>query len=106
MTTEEQTGQLFAAVRRGTLKPGMAGEFAKRGAAEGLPVVRKMDGFKAYYLIAGADDTIMAVSLFTNRSVAQTATQPLMPWMKENLVPLLASPIEATEGEVLVSDMA
>ena len=44
MTTEEQTGQLFAAVRRGKLKPGMAGEFAKRVAAEGLPVVRKMDG--------------------------------------------------------------
>jgi hypothetical protein len=38
--------------------------------------------------------------------VAQTATQALMPWMKENLVPLLASPIEATDGEVLVSDTA
>jgi hypothetical protein len=96
-------GKLFAAIRRGKVKPGMAGEFAKRVAAGALPVMKKMDGFKGYYLIAGADDTIVAVSLFTNQTVAQTSTQMLMPWIKENLGPLLASPTEATDGEVLVS---
>jgi len=46
------------------------------------------------------------VSLFTNQTVAQTSTQTLMPWIKENLGPLLASPTEATDGEVLVSGVA
>jgi hypothetical protein len=95
--------KLFAAIRRGKVKPGMAGEFAKRVAAGALPVMKKMEGFKAYFLVAGADDTIMAISLFTNKAVAQTSTQTLMPWIKENLGPLLASPTEATDGEVLVS---
>jgi hypothetical protein len=95
--------QLFAAIRRGKVKPGMAEEFARRVKAGALPVMQKMDGFKGYYLVAGADDTIVAVSLFSNQAVAQTSTQTLMPWIKENLGPLLASPTEATDGTVLVS---
>ena len=89
--------QLFAAIRRGKVKSGMVNEFAKRVKAGALPVMQKMDGFKSYYLVAGADDTIIAVSLFTNQQTAQTSTQTLMPWIKENLGPLLASPTEAIE---------
>ena len=47
--------------------------------------MQKMNGFKGYYLVAGADDTIIAVSLFTNKAVAEASTQTLMPWIKENL---------------------
>jgi heme-degrading monooxygenase HmoA len=48
------TEKLFAAIRRAKVKPGMAGEFDKRVAAGALPVMKQMDGFKGYYLIAGA----------------------------------------------------
>ena len=95
--------QLFAAIRRGKVKPGMAEEFGKRVKAGALPVMQKMDGFKGYYLVSGGDDTIIAISLFTNEAVAKTSTQTLMPWIKENLGPLLAAPTEATDGTVLVS---
>ena len=98
--------QLFAAVRRGKVKPGMAKEFAKRVKAGALPVMKQMDGFTAYYLIAGAEDTITAVSLYTNRAVAESSTQKLMPWIKENLGPLMISGTEAIDGEVLVSEVA
>jgi len=54
----------------------------------------------------GADDTVIAISLFTNKVVAETSTQTLLPWIKENLGPLLASPTEAIDGEVVVSDVA
>jgi hypothetical protein len=97
------TEQLFAAIRRGKVKPGMANEFAKRVKAGALPAMQKMDGFKGYYLVAAADDTIIAVSLFDNKSVAETSTQTFMSWIKENLGPLLASPTEAIEGTVIVS---
>jgi len=97
---------LFAAIRRGKVKPGTAAEFAKRVQAGALPVMKKMEGFKAYYLIASGDDTVIAVSLFTNKTVAESSTAQLMPWIKENLGPLLASPTEPFEGEVLVSEIA
>lgn len=100
------TEKLFAAIRRGKVKPGMAGEFARRVEAGALPVMKKMDGFKGYYLIAGTDDTIIAVSLFTNKTVAEASTATLMPWIKENLGALLASPTEPIEGEVVVSAVA
>ena len=98
--------QMFAAIRRAKVKPGMAGEFAKRVEAGALPVMKKMDGFKAYYLVFGPEDTVIAVSLFTDKAVAEGSTQKLMPWIKENLGPLLASPTEAIEGEVAVSAVA
>ncbi len=100
------TAQTFAAIRRGKLKPGMADEFAKRVKAGALPVMQKMDGFKAYYLVFGADDTVIAVSLFSNKVTADGSTQKLMPWIKENLGPLLASPTDGIEGEVVISHVA
>jgi len=98
--------QLFAAIRRAKVKPGMAGEFAKRVEAGALPVMKTMDGFKAYYLIFGGEDTVIAVSLFTNKAVAESSTQKLMPWIKDNLGPLLAAPTEAIDGEVAVTAVA
>ena len=96
----------FAAIRRGKLKPGTAEEFAKRVRGGALPVMKKMEGFKAYYLVVGADDSVIAVPLFTTRAVAEASTQKLMPWIKENLGPLLASPTEPIDGEVVISDVA
>lgn len=102
---ESTEGRLFAAIRRGKVKPGMADEFAKRVRAAALPVMKQMDGFKGYYLVVGADDTVIAVSLFTNKAVAEGSTAKLMPWIKENLGPLLASPTEAIDGDVLVTEV-
>jgi hypothetical protein len=67
--------------------------------------MKQMDGFKGYYLVIAPDDTVMAVSLFTNKTVAETSTQKLLPWIKENLGPLLAAPTEATDGEVVISEV-
>jgi len=97
--------RMFAAIRRGKVKPGMADEFATRVKNGALPAMKKMDGFKAYYLVMGADNTVIAVSLYTNKAVAEGSTQKLMPWIKENLGPLLASPTEPIEGEVVLSEI-
>ncbi len=95
--------QLFAAIRTGKVKPGMGAEFARRVEAGALPMMKQLDGFKGYYLVLTPADTVMAVSLFTSKTTAETSTQHLMPWIKENLGPLLASPPEATDGDVLIS---
>jgi hypothetical protein len=106
MTTQRDTGPGFAAIRVAKLKPGMATEFARRVEAGALPVIRQMDGFRSYCLVAGSNDTVIAVSVFANRSVAEASTPKLMPWIKENLGPLLATPTEPIDGEVLVTAIA
>ncbi len=103
--SDSNTG-LFAAIRRGKVKPGMAGEFGKRVKAGAVPVMKQMNGFKGYYLIATGDDTIVAVSLFTDASVAQSSTAQLMPWIKENLEPLMASGTDPADGKVLIAETA
>src|SRR5438132_8469098 len=97
------TAHMFAAIRRGKLKPGMADEFAKRVKAGAVPVLTKLPGFKAYYLVFGEEDTVMAVSLFTSKTAAEQSNAKLMPWIRENLGPPFASP---TEGEVVISEVA
>lgn len=62
-----------------------------------------MDGFKGYYLVFGADDRVLALSLLADRAVAEASTPKLVPWIKENLGPLLASPTEAVDGNVLIA---
>ena len=100
----DSTG-LFAAIRRGKVKPGMAAEFAKRVKAGAVPVMKQMDGFKGYYLVSCGDDAIVAMSLFTNKSVAESSTQKLMPWIKENLGPIMVSGTDPADGEVLIAEM-
>jgi len=98
--------QMFAAIRRGKVKQGMAGEFAKRVREGALPQMKSFDGFAGYYLIATGDDNIVAVSLYRNREVAAGSTAKLMPWIKENLGPLLDSPTDPADGEVLIAELA
>ena len=92
----------FAAVRLGKLKMGASEEFAKRVRAGALPTMRRMNGFKGYYLLLGETDRAIAISLFTDKSAAQASTPQLMPWIMENLGPLLASPTEAIDGYVAI----
>lgn len=55
--------------------------------------------------VSGSDDTVIAVSLYSNKAVAEGSTAKLMPWIRENLGPLLASPPEAIDGEVLICEV-
>jgi len=96
--------EMFAAIRKAKVKPGMAAEFARRVEAGALPAMRKMEGFKGYFLVMGGEDTVIAVSLYTDRAVAEASTPVLMPWIKENLGPLLATPTEPIDGQVVVSE--
>jgi hypothetical protein len=105
MTDQTQAGRMFAAIRRIRLKPGMVEEYTKRMRAGALPMMKEMDGFKAFYVVVSADDTLTSLSLFTNKSVAETSTQILMPWIKENLGPLLISFPEVIDGEVVISEV-
>jgi hypothetical protein len=97
--------QLFAAIRRGQCKPGMADEFAKRVREGALPAMKKFDGFRGYYLVKTGNDMIFALSLYSNRAVAEGSTAQLMPWIKENLGPLLLSPTDPADGEVLIAEV-
>ena len=81
---EESTGQSHgrAAFRRDPARQGQTGH---GGGIREARQSRRTSGhaddgrLQGYYLVAGGDDTITAVSLFTNKAMAETSTQTLMP---------------------------
>ncbi len=105
MTTRIQDTRLFSAIRRGKHKPGVAQEFAQRVKAGALPQLTAIPGFRGYYLMFGADDSVMSITLFASKASAEEANRKVLPWIKENLGPLMASPPEPTEAEVFVHEM-
>ena len=93
---------MYAAVRRATLKPGLADELASRVDKEVVPIISSIPGFMAYYVIYGEDDTVVTVSVFEDKGAAEDCNKQIMGWIRENLGPMLASSPEAMEGEVIV----
>jgi hypothetical protein len=59
--------------------------------AGALTVKQKMGGFKGYHLLAGADDTIIAVSLFTRPPLTRGGRGSILA-----LVELQWRPVNAT----------
>jgi len=105
MNAQIQDDRLFSAIRRGKHKPGAAEEFAQRVKAGALPQLTAISGFKGYYLMFGADDTVTSITLFASKASAEEANRKVLPWIKENLGPLMASPPEPTEAEVFIHEM-
>ena len=55
---------MYAGIRQGKAKPGMAEELARRIKEGAIPVISDVAGFKAYYVIYAPDDTVTAISIF------------------------------------------
>ena len=93
---------MYAAIRRGKAKSGSAAEVTRRVTEGALPLISSMPGFKAYYLVYAEDDTVTVISIFEDQAAAEESNAQMLDWVKQNLGPLLASPPEATAGQVLV----
>ena len=67
--------------------------------------MKQMDGFKGYYLVLTPDGTVMAVSLFTNKTVAETSTQKLLPWGQGKPRPAAGLTDGGSGREVVISEV-
>jgi len=56
---------MYAAIRQGKAKSGMAEELAVRVKEGAIPIISDVPGFKAYYVIYAPDDTVTAISILT-----------------------------------------
>ena len=87
---------MYAAVRQMKSKAGMADELARRikGA---VPIISGVPGFIGYYVVYAPDDTVTAISIFSNVEGARESTGALA-WIEKNLGPLLIGAATATAG--------
>jgi hypothetical protein len=93
---------MYAAIRQGKAKPGSAEELARRIKDGAIPVISAVAGFRGYYVVYAPDDTVTAISLFDDHAGAQESNQRGLAWIEHNLTPLMAGPVTAVAGPVIV----
>ncbi len=97
---------MYAAIRQGKAKAGMAEELATRIKEGVIPIVSDVQGFMAYYVVYAPDDTVTAISIFNNVEAAEESNERAVAWIEQNLGPLLVGPVTAVAGPVIVHTLA
>ncbi len=97
---------MYAAIRQGKAKPGMAEELARTIKEGAIPIISNVPGFRAYYVVYAPDDTLTAISIFNDYAGAQESNRLGLAWIEETLAPLLAGPATAVAGPVIVHTLA
>jgi hypothetical protein len=97
---------MYAAIRQGKAKPGMAEELARTIKEGAIPIISDVPGFRAYYVIYAPDDTVTAISVFNDYAGAAESNRRGLAWIEENLAPLLSGPATAVAGPVIVHTLA
>jgi len=97
---------MYAAIRQSKAKSGKAEELATRIKEGVIPIVSDVPGFMAYYVIYAPDDTVTAISVFNNVEAAEESNKRALAWIEQSLGPLLAGPVTAVAGPVIVHTLA
>ena len=93
---------MHATLRRIRTNPGQVAEVTRLIETEYLPQIEQVDGFVSYTLVDLGDDEISSVGVFTTAESAENANEVARTWTAESLAPLVASPLEARAGSVLI----
>jgi len=92
---------VYAAIRQGKAKTGMAEELAHRIKEGAIPIISDVEGFMAYYVVYAPDDTVTAISIFNDYAGAEESNRRVLAWIEQSLTPLLAGPATATaDGQI------
>jgi hypothetical protein len=97
---------MYAAIRQGKARAGMAEELARRIKEGAIPIISDVEGFMAYYVVYAPDDTVTAISIFNNFAGAEESNRRGVVWIEQNLAPLLTGPATAVAGPVIVHTLA
>jgi hypothetical protein len=91
---------VYAAIRQGKAKTGMAEELARRIKEGAIPIISDVEGFMAYYVVYAPDDTVTAISIFNDYAGAEESNRRVLAWIEQSLTPLLAGPDLRTERRI------
>ena len=97
---------MYAAIRQAKSRSGSAEELANRIKDGAIPIISNVPGFQAYYVVYAPDDIVTAIGIFDSYEGAEESNRRGLAWIEENLGPLLAGPVSASAGPVIVHTLA
>jgi len=102
----QREDSVYAAIRQGKAKTGMAEELTRRIKEGAIPIISDVPGFMAYYVVYAPDDTVTAISIFNDCAGAEESNRRALMWIEQNLAPLLTGPATALAGPVIMHTLA
>jgi hypothetical protein len=102
----EREASVYASIRQGKAKAGMAEELTRRIKEGAIPIISDVDGFMGYYVVYAPDDTVTAISIFKDFAGAEESNRRALAWIEQSLAPLLVGPATAIAGPVIVHTLA
>ena len=66
---------MYASIRQGKAKAGMAEELTRRIKDGAIPIISDVEGFMAYYVAYAPDDTVTAISIFKDYAGAEESNK-------------------------------
>ena len=88
---------MYASIRQGKAKPGMAEELTRRIKEGAIPIISDVEGFMGYYVVHAPDDTVTAITIFKDYAGAEESNKRALAWIEQSLAPLLAGPATAID---------
>jgi len=75
---------MYAVIRKYTLLPRTVEEFIQQVQKGLVPIINRVPGFKAYYLVDIGDNEVAVISLFETLSDSKASAQKTMTWINEH----------------------
>ena len=96
---------MFIAVRKYRVRRGATAEWAQRVQDGFVPLLRELPGYRAYYLLEGGLDEIIAISVFDSADEALMSNVKAADWVRNNVMTLARGMPEVMVGDVLISEV-
>ena len=96
---------MFSSIRRYTVERGSVEELTRQVRDGFLPLVRRMKGFKGYYLVNGGQNVVIAMSVFETAEEALASNEVAADWIRNNVLESKAGLPEVIVGDVLISEI-
>ena len=94
---------MYVAIRRMKVKPGLIDEAVRRIENGFVPIISSVPGFVEYVGMQVGEDEGLTISFFETQEQAEESNRRAAEWVKQNLAPLAAGPLEIVAvGEVRV----
>ena len=96
---------MFSSIRRYTVEQGSVEELTRRVEEGFVPLVRRMKGFKGYYLVRDGQNILIAMSVFDTAAQALASNEMAANWVRNNVLGSKTGMPEVIVGDVLISEV-
>lgn len=93
---------MHASIRKYSVLPGRVDEWVRSVQVGFVPIVSKVSGFIAYYVLEVSNNEVVTVSIFDTRAGAEESVWQAADWVTQHLAPLNRGLTEMTLGQVRI----